>query len=221
MVEGRTQEAAQQALEALPEAVREQVAAATVDMWEPYEKAIQAKLPNADIVHDRFHIAQHLSDAVDTVRKEEHQALCQQGVQVLSGKRYLFLRNPENWSAQEADDFAQISRLELKVARAWTLKEIFGHLYDYGSESWARKFFQQWFFRATHSQLDPIREVAWMLRRHFENIVTYVRHRLTNALAEGLNSKIQALKSAARGFRLFAHYRIAILFHCGGLHLEP
>ncbi|MCX6089181.1 MAG: transposase, partial [Candidatus Atribacteria bacterium] len=39
--------------------------------------------------------------------------------------------------------------------------------------------------------------------------------------AEGINSKIQQIKSAARGFRNFQNYRIAILFHCGGLNLYP
>lgn len=221
VVQDRTQEAALQALDVLPAATKEQVAAATIDMWEPYQKALLEKLPNAEIVHDRFHIAKHLGEAVDKVRRREHKELSEQGIGVLSGKRYVFLRNPNDWSEQEADDFDLVSRMDLKVARAWALKETFGRLYEYTSETWARKFFERWFVRATRSRLLPMRKVAWMLRRHLDHIVTWTRHRLTNALCEGLNSKIQAIKSAARGFRLFAHYRIAILFHCGGLPLEP
>ncbi|MFZ5996115.1 MAG: transposase [Nitrospirota bacterium] len=45
-------------------------------------------------------------------------------------------------------------------------------------------------------------EVAKKLKRHLDNILTYLRHRITNAMAEGLNSKIQQVKSAARGFPL-------------------
>ena len=59
------------------------------------------------------------------------------------------------------------------------------------------------------------------IKRHIENIYTYFAHRITNAAAEGLNSLIPAIKSNARGYRNFAHYRIAILFHLGGLQLRP
>lgn len=48
-----------------------------------------------------------------------------------------------------------------------------------------------------------------------------VKHRITNAVAEGLNSKIQQIKSVARGFRKFANFRIAILFFCGKLDMYP
>ena len=48
-----------------------------------------------------------------------------------------------------------------------------------------------------------------------------LRHPITNAVTEGLNSKIQSLKANARGFRSFEHYRIRILFHCGKLDLNP
>ena len=49
--------------------------------------------------------------------------------------------------------------------------------------------------------------------------MTYLKHRITNATAEGFNSKIQSIKSAARGFRNFENHRLSILFHCGKLNL--
>ena len=63
--------------------------------------------------------------------------------------------------------------------------------------------------------------VARMLQRHLENLLTYLKHRITNAVTEGLNSKIQSLKSAARRFRNFQNYRTRILFFCGKLDLYP
>jgi len=54
--------------------------------------------------------------------------------------------------------------------------------------------------------------VARTLKRHLENLLTYLQHRITNAVTEGLNSKIQSIKSAARGFRNFKNYRTRILF---------
>jgi len=64
-------------------------------------------------------------------------------------------------------------------------------------------------------------KVAKMLKRHFENIITYLRHPITNAVSEGLNSKIQAIKANARGFRSYLNYRTRILFFCGKLDVYP
>ena len=64
-------------------------------------------------------------------------------------------------------------------------------------------------------------KVAKMLKRHLPNLLTYFRHRITNASSEGFNSVIQSLKYAARGFRSFDNYRTRILFFCGRLDLKP
>ncbi len=60
-----------------------------------------------------------------------------------------------------------------------------------------------------------------MIHRHLENLLTYCRHKITNAVNEGLNSRVQSIKSAARGFRQFANYGTRILFYSGKLDLTP
>ena len=107
------------------------------------------------------------------------------------------------------------------MARAWAIKELFTKLWMYRYEGSARKFFKNWFGWAARSQLKAIIKVARIIKRHLENILTYLRHPITNAVTEGLNSKIQSVKSAARGFRNFRNYRIRILFFCGKLNLYP
>lgn len=217
----RTQAAAEEALSVIPKEARGGVEAMALDMHQPFVNAVQATLPTADIVHDRFHIKKHLNDAVNKVRRAEHKERLSTGDKRLSGTRYLFLRNPQDLSEAERLSFDELCQMQLRVTRAWGLKELFDDLYTYRSEAWARRFFQKWFFRATHSQLAPVAKVAWMLKDRLAHVVSYVKHRITNAVAEGLNSKIQALKSQARGFRNFENYRTAILFHCGALNLLP
>ena len=85
----------------------------------------------------------------------------------------------------------------------------------------AEAFFRRWYFWATHSRLSPIVAAASTLKRHLPNILTYFKHRISNATAEGLNSKIQMVKEMACGFRNREHYKTAIYFHCGGLDLYP
>ena len=40
-------------------------------------------------------------------------------------------------------------------------------------------------------------------------------------MTEGLNAKIQWIKSSSRGFRVRERFKAAIYFHCGGLDLMP
>ena len=73
----------------------------------------------------------------------------------------------------------------------------------------------------SRSRLEPIKRVARMLKRRFENVITYLRHRITNAGSESLNAKIQWVKYTARGFRNRQNFINAIYFHCGGLDMNP
>jgi transposase len=106
-------------------------------------------------------------------------------------------------------------------ARAWALKETAMSLYGYTCEGPARKHFEWWYRWAVRSRLRPIIEAAAMMKRRFANIITYLRHRITNAASESINAKIQWVKYTARGFRNKQNFINAIYFHCGGLDLAP
>jgi transposase len=221
VVEDRTAEAAEQLWRTLTPEQKQAVEAVAVDMWEPFIRTIEKEVPDADIVHDKFHISKYLGEAVDKVRREEHKELMAQGDETLKGTRQLWLYNPENFNPEQAEEFAALKDLHLKVARAWAAKELFSKFWEYQEEGWARRFFKDWFGWVSRSRLKPVVEVARMLKRHLENLLTYLKHHITNAVTEGLNSKIQSIKSNARGFRNFRNYRIRILFFCGKLDLYP
>ena len=76
------------------------------------------------------------------------------------------------------------------LARGWAMVQAFKELWDFTSETWALKHFKRWYFWATHSRLKPFIKLAKTLKSHLENILTYLRIPITNAAAEGLNSKI-------------------------------
>lgn len=223
VVEGRTCEAAVLLLnKAILEEQRGYVAAGAMDMWQPFMDAWKDVFgSDTPIVHDKFHVAKYLGTAVDSVRKGEHKTLRKEGSDLLTKTKYLWLKNPDTWDKDEEQRFYDLMKNELKVGRAWALKEAFRKFWEYHREYAAKKFFDRWYFRATHSRLAPMIKVAKTLKRHLSGLIAHVDHAITNAVGEALNSVVQTIKANARGFRNFEHYRIAILFSCGKLDMLP
>jgi transposase len=209
--------------QAFPEESRQQIEAISLDMWPAYISACQASVPQADhkMVFDRFHIMRHVLQAVDKVRKREHKTLMSQGDTTLAKSKYLWLYSEENVPQRSQEHFQAIKSMELKTARAWALKESLRQLWNYQTVGWAKRFWQRWYFWATHSRLAPMIEAAKLIARHLPNVMTYFNHRITNAVAEGLNSKIATVQKRACGYRNPNHFKIAVYFHCGGLNLYP
>jgi transposase len=199
------------------------IKAICMDMWQAYINAARAAVPGADdkIVFDRFHIMQHVLNALDRVRRRENKALRADGDERLVRTKYLWLRSQENLTDVAAAQFSELKEATLKTARAWALKESLRTLWDYASRGWAERFWRRWYFWATHSRLAPMIEAAQLIQRHLHNVLTYFTHRVTNAVAEGLNSKIATIQKRACGFRNHNHFKTAVYFHCGGLNLYP
>ena len=188
-----------------------------MDMWDPYVNSTRAHLPGADerIVYDRFHVAKHLSEAVDKVRREENKRLCAEGDECLVGTKYDWLRGRDGFDLAGWRQFGQLRNSNLKTARAWALKEQAMVLWDYRYPGAFRNHFKWWYNWARHSRLKPMVEKAKMLKKRLANILTYLTRPITNRLSESLNAKIQWVKHTARGFRNQKGFKTAIYFHCG------
>jgi len=199
------------------------VEAVAMDMWDPYVASTRAHLDGAadKIVFDKFHIAQHLAKAVDQVRRAENKQLRAMGDERLKGTKYQWLRHPAGFSKDAWREFGRLREADLKTARAWALKETAMRLFDYRYAGAARRFFELWSGWASRSRLEPMLKVGRMLRARLDNILTYLKRHVTNAVSEALNSRIQWVKATARGFRNQQNFINAIYFHCGGLDLDP
>ena len=178
-------------------------------------------MPFTEIVHDRFHVSKHLNEAVDQVRRQENRQMIRNGENGLKGTRYWWLKNEPVLTEDAAARFEELKKTGLKVARAWEIKELFRHFWNCPNVKQARVFFEKWYARAINCGLTPVKKVAKMIKKHIENLLSFLVWKISNGVVEGLNSKIQTVKSNARGYRSFESYRIAILFHCGKLELLP
>jgi transposase len=189
--------------------------------WQPYENSLRQHWPQAaeKIGYDKFHVAQHLGEAVDRVRRAENKVLRGRGDQRLVGTKHQWLRHPDHFTSEQWREFGELRRSKLQTARAWALQEQAMCLWDDRSEGPARKHFAGWYRWATHSRLPPMIAKAKLLKTRLPNLLTSLKHGITHALSESLNSKIQWVKYTARGFRNFQNFVTAIYFHCGGLDL--
>lgn len=157
------------------------------DMWANYVDAIRLRAPQATLVFDKFHLVRHLINAVNDVRKLEQKALRDSDPDLLKGTRFIWLKNPDNLTDRQRDRLIELERaVGLKTMRAYMLKELFRHLWSYKRRGWAKRFLDRWFWWATHSRLKPLRDFAWMLRRHEDGILAYFDCRIDNGAVEAM-----------------------------------
>lgn len=223
VADDRTQAALDGYWASLPHEHLVAIEAVTMDMCAPYIQSVMLNVPDADekLVFDKFHIAQLLNHAVDLIRRNEHRRRSAEGDFSLTGSKFDWLRHPASFTRAAGQAFEELRARVHRMARAWELKETAMAIFDLRAAWAARRNFERWFAWAIRSHLAPIKHVARTLRRHWDQIENYFRHRVTNAGVESINTKIQGVKARSRGFRNRERFRMAIYFHCGGLDLYP
>ena len=183
------------------------------DMWQPYINVIRRRASQAVLVFDKLHIVSHLMAAVDQVRRDEIREKGPAQKALMHKTRFIWLKNPWNLTEAQHRRLGELEHLNLKINRAYLLKEFFAHFWSYRRAGWAKRYLKRWCWWATHSRLQPLRDFAWMLRRHEADILNYFRMPIDNGTVEGLNNKAKLIIHRAYGFRTAANY-IRNLYHC-------
>ncbi len=201
----------------------ESVEAVAMDMSAAYVKAAKQCIPLAEekIVHDRFHVMQLVTGAVDKVRRGEHRQLRKEDDNRLAKTKYLWLKNQENWTKTQQALFDDVFDRQLDTGKAWAYKESLRDLWHHEDAASATTYFKNWYRRVIHTKLEPLKKLARTIKERLKYVVSYCTHRITNAVAEGMNSKIMSIKRRVGGYRNRENFKTAIFFHCGGLDLYP
>lgn len=211
---GRCQESAAQLLKST---FTTQMNTVSMDMWKPFMNAVTANCPNAEIVHDKYHLVAYLNKGIDQVRRREISQHAD-----LKHSRYALLKNPENLTVQQREKFEQIKAANYQVSKAWHIKENFKDLFGCNNnEAEAEDIFVNWILDSMSMGINEINKIIIMFYKHTKGVVNALISNLNNAMAERLNGKIQELKTIGRGYRIFENFRSAILFFHGGLDLYP
>jgi transposase len=181
------------------------------DMSPAFIKGVERHFPEAHLTFDKFHVLKILNEAVDEVRRQEQQIRPE-----LKGTRYLWLKNPENLKANQTETLETLAlkKLNLKTSRAYHIRMNFQEFWNQPVQK-AEAFLKKWYFWATHSRLEPIKEAAYTMKRHWDGILRWFTSKINNGILEGINSLIQAAKARARGYRTTKNL-ITMIYLIGG-----
>jgi transposase len=198
------------------EARPEQIKEVTIDMSPAFISGVAEHLGEANITFDKFHVIQALNKAQDEVRRTE-----QKHNPLLTGSRYVWLKNPENLSAKQKEQLETLRYENLKTAKVYQMKLTFQDIYRSIDEpEAAEEAIKKWLSWAVRSRLEPIKRFAKTVKNHFPGIMRYFTSGLTSGAMEGINSRIQEIKRRARGFRNIDNFITMIYLEAAGLDLE-
>jgi transposase len=186
---------------------------AVMDMWKAFGTSTRHHAPQAAILFDKFHVLRHLGKALDTIRKREYGRL--QGTPRTFNKvqKYTLLAHPQNLTGSARKNLKLLLAANKRLNTAYVLKESFGQHWDYQSEAWARKFFENWRAQLKWQRLKPYEDFADMIERHWDGIAAYCKpeNKVSLGFVEGLNNKIVVLQRRAYGLRDEEYLRLKIL----------
>ena len=186
---------------------------AVMDMWKPFEKSTRQNAPQAAILYDKFHVIRHLNDALDKIRKSEYARLTGNDRKFIKGQKYTLLSHRENLTTDGRRSLKTLLAANKRLNTAYILREEFGQLWDYQSEAWARKFFDNWKASLKWQRLKPYEKFAAMVERHGDGIAAYCKpeNKVALGFVEGLNNKIRVIQRRAYGLRDEEYLRLKIL----------
>jgi len=186
---------------------------AVMDMWRAFESSTVKHAPQAAILYDKFHVMRHLGQALDTVRKQEYKRLTERDRSFIKGQKYTLLSRKENLTLEGRQALKKLLDANKRLHTAYVLKESFGQLWEYQTEGWARRFFENWKAALKRQRLKPFEDFAEMIERHWDGIAAYAKaeNKVSLGFVEGLNNKIRVIQRRAYGLRDEEYLRLKVL----------
>jgi len=147
--------------------------------------------------------------------------LQREGDRRLAKTRFLWIKSEENLTQKQRCRLDEVFTLQLETGKAWAYKEMLRDLWHHEDAASATTYFKDWYRRVIHTKLKPMKKLARAIKERLKNVVSYCTHGITNAVAEGMNSKIMSIKRRVGGYSNPENFKTAIYFYCGGLDLYP
>lgn len=188
---------------------------AVMDRWKAFRTSTlkAGHAPQAGILYDQFHIRKHLHEALDKVRQRAYARLSGADRRFLKGQKYTLLSHWANLSQEGRQSLRVLFAANKRLNKAYLLKEMFGQLWDYHREGWARRFFARWKAALKWPRLKPFAKFARMIEEHWDGIALYCQeeNKVPLGFVEGLNNKIRVIQRRAYGLRDEEYLRLKVL----------
>lgn len=200
----RKQETVAAFLEQIPRHLKATIKTVCTDMHIGYVNAVQAQLPQARIVADRFHVAKAYRDGADAVRKQAMKQLKQElpkaEYAALKGVMWAFRKRPQDL---EHDEKTLLNRLFVyapAVEQAYSLREQLTDIFEQQqTKVGAKMAIQAWSKRVRQREIKAFEPFLTTLDNWLEEITNYFLERQTSGFVEGFNNRIKVLKRRCYG----------------------
>jgi len=193
---------------------RAKIQAVAADMSPAYSAAIEAALPDAIFVFDRFHVIKLFNDKLTALRRRLYRNMTDQGERAsLKGVRWLLLKRSEHLDPERSEPERLAKALELNsdLAAAYFLKDELSAIWEQDSYELAEGMLLDWIEYAESLQIKELTAFAMTLRRHAIGILAYYDAEITTGPLEGINNKIKTMKRQSYGFRDLEYFKLKIL----------
>ena len=202
-------------LDGLAPEVKKAIKVINLDMWEPYTLAVKAKLPEARIVVDRFHVMKNLNHCLTLARREIQRNASNEIKEQLKGSRWVLVKNQKDLNEKQRAKLEALYQVSSELKICHQLKEQFRTIFETITDrEKARTALLQWMKKVEKQSVIALQSFLVTLKNWFELILNYFVERWTNAFAEGVNNKIKLIKRRAFGYTNFDHFRLRILVEC-------
>lgn len=213
MAEGKKKQSVESFFEQLTEEQRAGIIAVGIDRAGAYQAAVEAYLPNADIVYDRFHLVMNVNQAVDEVRRSQWRGAGKEERSYLKGQRFLILANQDKLDLRGREKLDELLKANESLATAYLLKEQFRGLFSYRSQGWAQRALTNWCAMAQESGLAPFQRLARSFLKQSKRVCGFVKHGLTSGLIEGFNNLVSRMVHKACGIRDLDYLELKLRHH--------
>lgn len=185
---------------------------ASLDMWDPYIKAIKEACPNAELIFDKFHVVKKVNEALDKIRKREFASASDDERKNMKHKRYIVLHREKNLNVEQKEELDQLIKSNEELHKAYLLKEQVLSIFEDTMSTFEeiKMRMQQWIENIWSNGMEEFYGVVKTILNYYEGVMNYFKYGMTNAIAEGFNTKINILKRRAFGFRDVEYFMLKI-----------
>lgn len=201
MAEGKKKASLQSFFDKLSPEQKQRIVAVGMDRAGAYREVVQAELPGADIVFDKFHLIANYHAVIDEIRRDEWRKANAADRDVIKGQRYNLFRNPTHRTPAQTRSLMALLHINRNLAVAYILKDGLRKLWDYQRRTAAAQYLAKWCRWAAVSGVAALRAFARSLLRAKEEVLNYCKHRITTARLEAFNNTVSRLIHRACGMR--------------------